>query len=438
MTQDLKMPQPAAPPPMSTLGPVLIGLGVIALVFGGGGVAANYMEIDQSVIVPAEVTLDANPVPISVDELGLVEEVLVSEGDVVEAGQLVMRLKSEDMRIELNNEQQSLILKEMRFARLEAELAREETFPAPDVAPDLVAFTGRYHAIESAVLRQRLAALNSAIDVLDTEAVMFQEQSERLSAEIDQMEDMRASYQSEIDDFAPLVEEGIVRRTQQSDRERQLMTTAREIEALKTRQLDAGHQSVAKSKERAQMIADWDRAAAEGLQEVASEIAVLQSRVASLEERLSRRAIHARADGVVFQLQARHAGYVVQPSEPIMQIVPLEAKIVARGRLAVDDLDDIRAERTAIIQLVAHSGVDVPKMDGEILRIAPHSITDPEAGMSFFEIDVELKPELYRDLVSADPTPGEPLQVLVPVNRGTLFSILAEPVTSRLPEVFQR
>ena len=125
-------PAPAEPPyPTSCKGSIAFGWTIIAIVFGGFGTWASLAPLSSAAIAPGTVVVDSSRKSLQHLEGGVIREILVRDGDVVEAGEVLLRLDGANVRAAMGSLQPMLATNRAYQARLQAERngVGEITFP---------------------------------------------------------------------------------------------------------------------------------------------------------------------------------------------------------------------------------------------------------------------------------------------------------------------
>jgi type I secretion membrane fusion protein, HlyD family len=320
---------------------------------------ASMAWVDQIVRGPGEITSSAKPQIIQNLEGGILAELYVGEGDVVEPGQVIARLQSTQYQTQVDDLEDQIATLEIKRARLEAEMAGRDTFAVTEaqraLVPEIV-------ISESALLKARMADV--AARAKGAKNVMAQAREE-----LDLVERMYKK------DVAPLIEVTRARKTF-SDAER----AWREIGTQAALERAAEHS------------------------DVLGKLATRRQQLKLAEDQLDRTVLTAPMRGVVNKLPVATIGGVVRPGEEIAQIIPLDEALVLEARITPRDIAHVQPGQEATIKLSAYDYTIYGSLRGTVALVSADTFKD------------ERKPDgdpHYKVTVSVDLTdlPGRQKQL---------------------------
>lgn len=412
--------------------PTVVGIGaVMVLVFGIGGWAVS-AQIDGAVIAQGRIVVEQNRQAVQHLDGGIVAEVLVKEGDTVEADELVMRLDPTIAASELAIIENRLYELIARRGRIEAERDEAERIvfdprlvavadTDPKVAELIEGQTRLFEARRATVrntliqLRNQQAQLQNQIQGIDAQMVASARQIELISEETVTQEGLlqkglaQASrvlnLQREAARLSGLQGELIARRAQAMERFAEI-----DIELLKL-QTQRHEDAIA-------MLRDLQ------VNELESE-----ERRDSLLTQLERMHIRAPVGGVVYDLRVFGSRAVVRPADPLLFIVPQDRPLVIEAEVKPADVDKINAGLNVVLRFPAFSIRTTPDLLGKVVRISPDAFTDAATGREFFRAEITL-PQEELDKLGPDQTlmPGMPVDCFIRTGEHTPFAYLTEPL----------
>jgi HlyD family secretion protein len=434
-----------SPPPASTalraaLRPVaLASVAVAALFVGGFSAWGFYAPLASAAIAPGVVSPDSSLNTIQHLEGGIVQEILVTEGDRVEQGDLLMRLSPVQA-------QASFSARERQWRRFEAERLRLEaleidavelTFP-PELTsltdPDFQAFLANQiaqFAVQRQGLSERQAILGRRIGQLDQEVAAIERENEGLREQLEIVSE-------EMADKAQLLEQNLIRKPE-------LLALRRLASQLKS-QIASNEATIARAAQKAEEIelqilslkTDFQDQLAKDLVRVNSELAQLEESMTSSRDVFRRTEIFAPVSGRVHNLRFETIGGIVRPGERILDIVPAEDALVIEARLSPNDIDVIAVGQTARVHLTPYSARTMAPLEGELVRISPDAKVDEATRETYYEVRIEVDPDmLERMATKVEMTPGMPAEVFILTGEQSLFSYMAAPVTSSFRRAFR-
>lgn len=418
---------------------VIIGMVIILAFFGGLGSWAVIAPLASAAMAPGQVTVESNRKTVQHLEGGIISELLVKEGDEVEAGEALVLLettRSEAQVDALNHERLSLLA---ALARLNA-LARDKNeidFPAellsqkddPRVAEileaqeDLFATTNRSREGRREILQQQIQQYEQQI-------VGLNEQIGSLDRQIELMG-------QELADVEKLFEKGLTRKPR-------LLELQRGIANLRGTRADS-RARIAQVQEaigetRIRIIALDDEVAETTAQEVEKSqkrLVEIEESLKSADDVLGRSEIRAPISGRVVNLKFFTPGGVIPPGEEILDIVPQEDNLVIRVRIDPMDIDVVHEGMEAQVQLTAFAQRTTPSLDGELVQVSADRIDDPQGQTSYYDGTVIIKPNAIEELDDIELYPGMPADVMIKLGERTFFDYLMTPLTSSFNHAFR-
>ena len=143
---------------------------------------------------------------------------------------------------------------------------------------------------------------------------------------------------------------------------------------------------------------------------------------------LTRTVIPAPLAGTVVNLKFKTVSGVIQPGAPILDIVPLDEKLIIEARISPTDVDVVQPGLQAQIQLTAFSSRAAPRIAGTVQSISADRMVD-ESSKAYYLARVEVdRDELHRIGASVELVPGMPVDVLIVTGERTMANYLLRPL----------
>ncbi len=360
-------------------------IGAVVLIFVVWAALAWVAEIVRA---QGEVVSSSRPQIIQNLEGGILAELNVAEGDVVEAGQTLARLYGTQYQSAVDDLTDQIATLEARRLRLEAELRGEADFEAPE---DLAARVPDVVASERALLGARMQETRARIE--GAKAVYQQAAKER-----DLLEKM---YKQEI---APLIEVTRARKAA-SDAEA-------ELAAARTR-------------------AELDRANAYA--ETQGDLASLRQRLKLSQDQLARTHLTAPMRGVVNKLSVTTIGGVVRPGEEILQIIPLDDELFIEARVKPQDIAQVRLGQPATVKLSAYDYTIYGSLQGEVTFVSADTFKDERSrnpdGDPHYKVTLKVdRTHLTERQRNLEIRPGMQATVELQTGGKTILTYLTKPL----------
>jgi HlyD family secretion protein/epimerase transport system membrane fusion protein len=181
------------------------------------------------------------------------------------------------------------------------------------------------------------------------------------------------------------------------------------------------------------------------MDQIVSEMAETRSELASVEERrnaqqdiLERTLVVAPVSGLIMQKRFHTTGGVVGPGQPILDIVPQDAKLLIDAQVRPVDIDAVAAEQQARVHFLAFTQRNLPQIKGIVLSISADSILDEVSGTSYYLARVEVLPgELEKLGEDVKISAGMPAEIMIMSGERTMLQYLVQPVLDSLRRTFR-
>lgn len=384
---------------------------------------ANFAELDEVTRGSGRVIPSMQLQVIQNLEGGIVQEVLVREGEQVAAGQILMRLDTTQFAAAFSSGQWGYYAVAARAQRLQAEsTGRSPTF-APDLSRNAASIVARerqlYTArqtqlaaeleIEDAVLRQRRRALSEA-----KVAAQTAQQANALAAQ-------------EVDMLAPLVAKGIEPRIELL-RARQRASAAKGDIELATLAAERAAAALEEAQfAQAAVTQRFRAAAAEQLTQVEAELASIQSELPALRDRVSRSEIRAPIAGTVNTISVATIGAVVGPGETLVELVPLDDTLLVEAFIDPKDIAFIRPQQAARVKLTAYDYSIYGALDGTVETISADAL-EQQDGSRAYRITVRTASSKLGKASALPIRPGMVADVDVLNGKRTVIDYILSPL----------
>ena len=395
-----------------------------------------FAEISGAVIAPGRLAVETRNQAVEHIDGGAVREILVREGDRVARGQVLLRLEDSELR----SEQAMLRAREAglsaRRNRLEAEFRGADAIAwdpalaaraASDAAVSkildderrLFQARARARAGEAAQLRERIGQSREEIAGLAAQARALDRQGRLIAREL-------AAQRG-------LFEKGLTRLSRVLALEREARNLEGQSGATAARIARARGRIAELKLQILQIDSRRVEEAAQRVREVGDEENLARERLAALARRLGRLEVRAPVAGEVFGMTVFAAGEVVRPGEPILQIVPGDAPLVAVARLRPIDVDQVHPGQRALLRFPALPARATPEFAGHVTRLSADAVRDDRTGRAWYEVELAVdRPEgggARRGFAGLPVTPGMPVEAHIRTGTRSVISYLVKPLS---------
>lgn len=400
---------------------------VVAIAFfgilGGWSMAA---PLATAAITVGEVMVESHRKTIQHLEGGIIDRILVREGDRVTAGQELVRLDTTQAEAALTQYAGQLDAQRALAARLAAERdgLGDVAFPADLPRPVLDGQRRIFHT-RKAMLQDQHAILARRIDQLAAQIDGDRRQLEALGRQ-------RALIDDELEGALKLLDHGLMQRNR-------VLALQREAAALDGRMGELESAVAAKQQAIGETQLSMVSLVSVRADEVARELREVETRIAELEQQvranrdvLARQNIVAPVAGQVMDLKIFSARGVIAPAQPLMDIVPDRDELWVTVRVSPTDVDVVRPGQPAQVMLAAFNQRIVPPLPGRLATISADRLMDEKTGQPYFTARIDLESEALEHLHGVSLTPGMPVQAMIVTGKQTLFDYVLAPLRASL------
>lgn len=412
-----------------------IAAGVLALLFIVGAVL---IPIGGAVIASAEVAPESRIKRIAHPTGGVIAEILVSDGDTVQKGDVLIRFESDVSSVDAEFSERSLSQLLARRARLIAVIENRSsiTFPAELLedesaeAREAIAAEQRRFTIGRQERASLASQLNERVNQLGRQIDGFQAQITALQAQ-------QALIEPELKAVREAFDDGFVTIRRLNELERNAIELEGSIGSLRA---NVAQSNAAISEAQQQRIQIGQSTRADAGDELAQvEAAINGQRVASASagDEFTRSEIRASDAGTIDKLGFSAVGEVVRPAEVMLEIVPQEDRLVFNGLVLPSDIDRVATGQSARIRLSALNQATTPELTGEVVFVSADPITDDTTDASFFRVRVALSPGETETLSELNVVSGMPAELFIETGSRSLISFITKPLLDQFSRAFR-
>ncbi len=409
---------------------------LLVLVIGFGGLLfwAAVTPLERAVVGVGTLVAEGRRKTITLLEAGILRELLVREGERVAAGQPLLRLDTTQAEATANQARAQVWAQSARIARLRAELAESREMTPPEGA-DAAAADPAIAALleaEAGLFAARWAAFDGAIAVQRTRIAQLQEQLAALSAQHSATATRLQAIREELAGVTHLLARGFATRTRQWELQRAEAELLGNLGQYQAQEAQTREQIVQAEWEMANLRLNRRQEAARELQDAQTQLADAQERLRSAQDVLRRREVTAPEAGVVTDLRFFTPGSSIGAGQPVLDLVPLEDRLVAETRVALTDVEQVRVGQPARLRLSAYRSREVPLLDGQVVYVSADRQVD-EQGNAYFLARVSFDAAaLAQHVPGLAPAPGMPVEAYLLGERRSALDYLVRPLRDSL------
>lgn len=424
-------------PDSSVRRPMIWGIvGVVALVGVFGGWAWT-TSISGAVISHGQVNVIGKAKTVQSLDGGIVDEILVKNGDYVIQGQVMARLDPTLLTLNLDIARGRLAAAVALRARLEAERNQ-----APDIVFDYANLptagsgppldTAAEEKGQRAIFAARAEMMQGDRDRLAGQLRDIDNQVVGTTGQITALRDQLALIQGELENTRKLVDQGLARQSQMSAHQRTEAALRGDLAAIESELVRLGDSRREAELETLQRERDFRQGVLNELREVTALIEELVLEIATRSAQLARVEIRAPDNGIVHEMQITTLGGVVAPGGTLLDIIPQSSGVDFELRVDATAIDQIHQGQPVDVLLSSFDRQTTPKLAGTVASISPGAVSDPRTGQSFYRVGLDVPAAELGRVGHLVIMPGMPVEAYLQTGDRTVLSYLVQPLSSHM------
>jgi adhesin transport system membrane fusion protein len=372
-----------------TRGSLVIWISLLALVCFF--VWASQAELEQITRAPGQIIASGRTQVIQASDGGVLQSLMVKEGDTVERGQVLALLDRQKLRAAYQETRSRELALRATVSRLQAEVVGSE----PTFAPENEGYP-QFRANQLALLQKRRASINE---------------------EIASLRKLLELAQRELAMTAPLVTTGDVSQADVLKLERQVADLQAQITNRQNKYLQETQADLSRAEE---------------------ELAGVQQMLAQRADLLSRTELRAPMRGVVKNIRMTTIGGTLKPTEELMQIVPIENELLVEARIRPTDIAFIHTGQTASVKIDAYDYTLYGWLEGKVSYLSPDTLTEDlrQGEQAYYRMQVRADDKRFAKQAkeTIQLQPGMTVMVEVKTGKNTVLRYLAKPIVKTMRE----
>ncbi|MEQ9642927.1 MAG: HlyD family type I secretion periplasmic adaptor subunit [Alphaproteobacteria bacterium] len=357
-------------------------------------------------------------------EGGIVAEILVREGEIVERDQVLLRIDNTTFQSSFQETTERRLARLFQIARLTAEVeGGEPIWPTAEAAsrPGLM-------ANEQDLYASRRAELASTVAVLENQATQKRQELTELRSNLARDQEAFRLASEELKVTEPLADRGVISKVELLRLKRQVNDLRGTLEATRLA-IPRAQTAIEEAERRIEERRAAYRAEAQAaLNEAKTDMATLEATSVAAEDRVLRTAVKAPVRGTVKRLMVNTVGGVVRPGADLVEIVPLEDRLLIEARVRPSDIAFLHADQAANVRISAYDFAVYGGLKAKVEQISADAITDAD-DESYFVIRLRTERNFLGTEAKPLPIiPGMTATVDILTGRKTILDYLLNPI----------
>ena len=366
-------------------------------------------------------------------EGGIIQSVLVKEGDIVNEGQVLIRLDPKVAEAREKSKREEYYRYLAAAVRLQAQIDGK-----PYQVPEIVRKEAPLIAeAEMTHYRERLQQMDTQKSIQEKIVVQKKQELEEEKARLAQAQAQFVLSNKELQMVGPLV-------TQQLISKREILRLQRDTANLQgeIKKSEASIPKIQAAFEQAQFELEqvqthFQNEDQEILRDVKIKLAEEKGLLLESQDRLSRDELRSPLKGIVKEIKIKTEGGVIRPGEEVMEIVPLEDTLIVEALVQPTDVAFLHPDQEANVKIAAYDYSIYGSLKGRLIEISPDTVHDPEQRKDYFRIKVITdKNFLEYHGKKLAIIPGMPAEVDILTGDRTILQYLLKPILRGAQESF--
>ncbi len=364
-------------------------------------------------------------------EGGIVQDVVVKEAEIVEAGQVIIRLNPAQAISDLEQtraREATLLIKAERL-RAFAEERQPDFAGMPQgydrlIADNMAIFVSQTQARDTA-----RSVITSQIDQKRSDLVLLESQERSLREQMGPLQEEMTMRQE-------LVAKGLVSRVVFLDTKRELSRVQGEVARLVGQEVTARSALTEVENRLIDSRSALQKQTMDDLGVTINELAQVQESIGRLEDRVKRLEIISPVRGIVKGLAVKNQGAVIQPGGQVCDVVPIDLDMKIDAKINTKDVGHLKVGQPVKVKVTTYDFARYGAVHGTLTKISASSFTD-EKGVPFFKGVIELE----HNYVGTAPGrflihPGMTVTAEIITGDKTLLQYMLKPIFTQVQQSF--
>lgn len=407
------------------------GIIIIFLFFGVLGVWSIFGHISGAVVAQGKVKIESERKTVQHLEGGIIESILVREGDHVTSGQTLIILESVQVDASVSMLGKQLVSFMATYARHTAEKELSDTISWPE---ELRSLAEEYEAKdvlanEQKIFTARRDALHGQVSMLQSQAAQIDTQISGLQEQYKAEEAIIATLNEELRAKRQLYEERYLEKSQILELERMLASHKGTLGHLKQSIAEAYQRKDETILRKEDVLNRFIEDATNQLGRLENEILQTKEKIRPLRDAKIRLNVTSPVTGRVVDLKVHSKGGVVRSGEPLLDVVPENNLLIIEVQIPVNKVTDVYIGQNALVQLDAFDVRITPHLKGNVVYISADRFEGKtyQGEMPYYLCYVEIDPQsIESDEIYLSP--GMPATVFITTKEKTVLSYIIEPL----------
>jgi len=369
-------------------------------------------------------------------EGGTVSRVHVRDGQKVRAGEPLVELGDVAVAADRVRLQHRLLAEQAGALRLEAEQRRSDQLVWPAALQDAArreASLAEHLRKEQSLFAARRDALLSQGRLLREQRGTIEQEFATLRTQIGKAGESVAAQQHELESNRTLARDGFIAPTRVMQLEASVADYGVKLAERRGELVRAQQRMLDIDLKLRTLDNDYQQQASDQLKAATVRIQELEQELRKASDAATRQVITSPVDGEVVNLKATHAGMVLAPREPVLDVVPVNPRLLVEARIRTEDVGRVHEGQHADLRFTAYQYRTSHLVAGTVRYISADRLVEPQTQQPYYTVQVAVERDaVSRAIAGAELQAGMPAEVYLQGGERTPLQYLMEPITQIL------
>lgn len=350
---------------------------------------------------------------------GLVQEIYIKEGQIVDTGDLLLTLRDPEAEAQLDR----LQARQTSLAAQAKRLRQLASITTPDqgvLLPETAIFDNQ----QMAILPLEEAAVASERSLVRAEISRHERALANLYDVKETMEEKLRLIDEKLKTQRILYEKGLIQKNTLFEAEREATENRLDLTEIEGRIIETESTIIQMQYQLEDVIASRRQRQGEQLSSIMVDLSELQQQIVATRERLKRTIFRAPIRAVVHQLDADFPGQIIAPGDKLLELVPLGTNLIVDARLPTGEIRHVKLGQNVRISVDGVEPHRIGYLEGIVQHLSPSTFVDEE-GQPYYRVRIGLT---SNELAGERLIPGMTVQAQIKTDQRTILEYLLKPV----------
>lgn len=438
-------PQPAAAPRQEepswpARSPLMLGFVALFLLIGGFGTWAVITTISGAIVARGQVKVEQNRQVVQHPDGGVVDTVAVQEGNLVQAGDVLIRLDPSQLRSELAIVENQLFELVARRGRLQAERDSADNVTFDEELLSIAAERPEIADIvqgQARLFEARAESLQKESEQLDKRRSQIADQVKGIVAQQDALVAQLDLIRQELEDQQSLLDKGLAQASRVLALQREEARLRGQVGELTASAAQAEGRMTEIEIEKLKLNTTRREEAITTLRDLQYRELELAERRQAIRAQLERLEIRAPVSGIVYGLTVFAQQAVIRAAEPVLYIVPQDRPLVIDARIDPIHVDEVFVSQPVTLRFSTFDSRTTPELYGKIVQVSADTFVDERTNAAYYSAEIVLDPGEADRLGDNKIVPGMPVEAYIRTTDRTPLAYLVKPLANYFNRAFR-